>query len=406
MTRRFVITVLVAGIAIGCGAALLGDRVPARSVPTVGAADTAPAQRVPLPPHGPVKIAARAADPGGGAAWAVRRFVTRQREATFACLQLGRLDGTRFGWIAPGRPFRLARFDQVDIPTSCGGKFHAGMPSLSVATLTTDASNGLPQPDRTIIWGALPPRAASARLSDGTRLDRGADGVVLVVLPGRPLGTPRLTGTLRLTSGASRRFAYPRPGVFPPRTLRGRDGKVRPVPPRGGSPLRDRARVAVRAPDPAGGAAWGIVTAPSTRGGTCRSAPARIVGNRPASVNPRLGLATPDPFADLQCSDRRPPSAAHPLRMDVHLTSIPQEDPTGTVQLRRLNDRTVLHGRTTADVRAVTITTSRDIRTLVPDPRTHTVLAVYDGRLPGEQVKTTATLRNGRRVTVLQSSGG
>jgi len=26
--------------------------------------------------------------------------------------------------------------------------------------------------------------------------------------------------------------------------------------------------------------------------------------------------------------------------MDVHLTSIPQEDPTGTLQLRRLNDHT------------------------------------------------------------------
>jgi hypothetical protein len=92
--------------------------------------------------------------------------------------------------------------------------------------------------------------------------------------------------------------------------------------------------------------------------------------------------------------------------MDVLVSSIHGTDPAGTQQLRRLDDRTVLHGRTTADVTAVTITTSRDIRTVVPDPRSHVVIAVYDGTFPREPFKITATLRDGSHRTVVQSSGG
>ena len=101
-----------------------------------------------------------------------------------------------------------------------------------------------------------------------------------------------------------------------------------------------------------------------------------------------------------------PRRAAHPLRLNVLGSSIPDTDPAGTGQLRRLDGRTVLHGRTTADVREVTITTSRDIRTVVPDRRTHVFLAVYDGSFPGEPFRVTATLRDGSRRTVVQSSGG
>ena len=75
------------------------------------------------------------------------------------------------------------------------------------------------------------------------------------------------------------------------------------------------------------------------------------------------------------------------------------------MQLRRLHDRTVLHGRATHDVVAVTFTTSRDVRTVVPDPRTHVVMAVYDGTFPGEHVKVTARLRDGSTRTVMQTLG-
>jgi hypothetical protein len=356
---------------------------------------------VPIDAAGPITIVARADDPGGDAPWAVRHVRARQGGATFPCRQLGRLDGERFGWISPDSPFRPALLDQRDVPTLCGPSLRGGRPQLWAMTLTTDAAAGLPQPARSIVWGVLPPGATSARLSDGTLLQaaRGGDGAVLAVLPGRPVGEPLLSGTLTTSTG-TRRFTDPR--LDQRRQLDRRTGRSR----RGGRPIDDRATIAVRVPDPAGGAAWGILVAPSTTGATCISDPGRLVGQRLADVDPRLGVASASPFTRFDCSGRRAPTAAHPLRMDVAGFSISDEDPTGTLQLRRLGDRTVLHGRTTAGVPTVTITTSRDIRTLTPDPRTHTLLAVYDGSFPSERLKFTATLRDGRRVTLLQSSGG
>ena len=156
--RRIVAVVLVAGIGVGGATALLdrGHARPALAAPVAGVSRTAP-QRVPIKPIGPVTIAARADDPGGATPWAVRRLITRTRGQTYPCLQLGRLDGARFGWIAPGQPFRLARFDLADVPNLCGDRFYRGLPQLSTLTLTTDATSGLPEPDRTIVWGVLPP---------------------------------------------------------------------------------------------------------------------------------------------------------------------------------------------------------------------------------------------------------
>lgn len=406
--RRMVAAILIAGVVIGCAVALTQREAPtsARAAPVARAASTNPAKGTAIVPTEPVTIVARATDPGGGTPWAVRRVTTRERGKTFSCVQLGRLDGKRFGWIPPGQPFQLARVDRL-VPTLCGERLRRGTPRLGRVTLTTDGATGLPRPARTVVWGVLPPGATSARLKDGTPLRPSADRVVLAVLPGKPVDEPRLSGTLLTTSGKRRSFADPAVDRFEAITVTGRDGKPRSLQRKGGTPLPGRSRVAVLAPDPAGGAAWGILTAPGSRGSNCFSSPGRIVGDRLATVDPRLGLARADPLAGtLNCSNRRAPNSDHPLRMNVLTASLGDEDSSGSQQLRRLNDRTVLSGRTTAAVTAVTITTSRDIRTVVPDPRTHVVLAVYDGTFPAERLKITATLRDGRHVTVLQPSGG
>jgi hypothetical protein len=139
----------------------------------------------------------------------------------------------------------------------------------------------------------LPAGVTEARLDDGMRLpvDEDHAGVVLAVAPGRPLGEPRLAGTLRTSGGGSRRFAIPGPDDVDDRR---RTGGRRVAAP-GGRPLRRRIAIAARAPDPAGGAAWGVLTAPSTTGATCFSSPAHLVGRRPALVDPRLGTASPYP---------------------------------------------------------------------------------------------------------------
>lgn len=137
------------------------------------------------------------------------------------------------------------------------------------------------------------------------------------------------------------------------------------------------------------------------------SAPGRLVGDQLAVLGPEPGTASLAPFTPTPvCARERIPTARAPLRVDVAGFSHPDADPAGTVALRRLEGRTVVVTRAAAAVRTVTFTTSRGVRTLVPAPRTHVAMNVYDGTFPGERVKITGRLRSGRTVTLVQASGG
>ena len=352
-----------------------------------------PAHPYPVKPVGAVQIVGRADDPGSGLPWATRRFTVREHHRngktyTYPCLQLGRLNGSTFGWVTPGAPFRTAAFDLADVPSLCGvNHFRLGLPLLQALTLTTDPAGSAPVPATTVVWGALPPDVASARLADGTTLNPARHGEVLLALPGRPVGEPVLRGTLRLRSGATRAFDLAR--------ISGRGVR---------HPKLHGQHVAVRVPDPAGGAPWGIVVGHDSHGALCLGFPNRLVGDRVASVDGRLGTAMTNLIVgDLRCPAGRTPTAAHPIRADASVFATNDEDPVGTIQLRRLTGRVVVYARTTPDVRTVTVTTSRDVRTLVPDPETHLVIAVYDGTFPGERAKLTAHLSDGRVATVMQT---
>jgi hypothetical protein len=50
-------------------------------------------------------------------------------------------------------------------------------------------------------------------------------------------------------------------------------------------------------------------------------------------------------------------------------------------------------------VQCVTFRTPRDVRTLEPAGRTRSMLLVYDGEFLGGSAITTATLKNGKRIT-------
>ena len=160
--RRVIAVVLIAGVGdrrrdrAGRSRRRRSARSPRRSRASAGRRRSACRSA----PIGPVTIAARADDPGGATPWAVRRLTTRTRGDTYSCLQLGRLDGEKFGWIAPGQPFRAARFDLADVPSLCGVRFFRGLPQLSTLTLTTDASR---RPARTRPHDRLGRAAAGIR---------------------------------------------------------------------------------------------------------------------------------------------------------------------------------------------------------------------------------------------------
>jgi hypothetical protein len=65
----------------------------------------------------------------------------------------------------------------------------------------------------------------------------------------------------------------------------------------------------------------------------------------------------------------------------------------------------VLYGTTTAAVARVTISSTRDVRTVVPDPIAHAFLVVYDGTVPDETFRVIGHLRDGTAFTTLQPSG-
>jgi hypothetical protein len=79
----------------------------------------------------------------------------------------------------------------------------------------------------------------------------------------------------------------------------------------------------------------------------------------------------------------------------------PQGSPSpAQIARRTLPGRTFITGHVRADVRSITLSTPRDVRTLTPIGGTY--LAVYDGAFYGGEIVVTAHLRGGRDVTVRQ----
>jgi hypothetical protein len=56
---------------------------------------------------------------------------------------------------------------------------------------------------------------------------------------------------------------------------------------------------------------------------------------------------------------------------------------------------TTVSGTTHSDVTAITIATPRDVRTLVPSPRAHAFIAVYDGEFATGEIVITAHFSDG-----------
>jgi hypothetical protein len=338
-----------------------------------------------------VQVVGWRSDPGGGPPWVVRSFVTGSGKRFSRCQQLGREVDGQFGWLAGDAPFRRVGTVYGASPILCGGRqLLRGGANLSRTSLLSGGA-GVAQVARTVVWGRVASTTKAFVLDGRGTLRPVQDGVILDVRVGGRLGGP-LHGTLISADGTRRAFGRPGDPTAPPGRLRPQSGTT---------------RVAARAPDPAGGPAWGVLTGFARDGRVCTSAPGRLVGDQLAGLGPDPGTATLAPFGRTPvCATERLPNARTPLRLDVALFSYPDADRVGSAQLRRLTGRTVLVARATSDVATVTLTTSRGVRTLVPDPRTHVVVDVYDGSFPGEQVRATARLRSGRTVTLTQSAGG
>jgi hypothetical protein len=385
MMLRLALVAAAAGSAVGAAVVLAEEPVRAPAVPVVATATPAPTAAPARANASAERIVARAADPDGGRPWAIRRYQLTEPRPT-NCVEVGRLDGERFGWVDAGGSFAPVRAGSFQLFGACASAKQLRKLGTSLGTFTTLSMppGGTLQPKVTVTW-AVALRSVRAVVPDsGPALELNASGVALEVRRGEAGEQPQ-RGHLEHRDGTRTPF----------------DGL--PVPPgaRGEASVPGTGFIAARMPDPAGGEPWGLMASRGARGGVCLSQPGTLVGTRLGTVVRRLGIFLPLGLETMiVCPPwRRTPTQANPVQITTTIWGSDLQDPRGRIERRMLGSRIVFHGRVHPDVASVTIRTPRDVRTLVPSSDVHAILAVYDGHFPGGEVTATARMKDGREVT-------
>ena len=371
---------------------------------------------VEIRPTGPVRIEARAADPLGGPAWAVRVFpaerVTRPAQRRHGvdpvvsanlCAQLGRLHDGAFGWLEADGTFRPTAVGDLgaNITTECGSRLadlHR-QPSLTTLSPITEPSAPAARVKSTIAWGLAGSgaRAVKLKLGDRAVTPTATAHHAFVIASGPELDQHQITATVTYGSGGSVHLPLPRGG----RVFAGVDP---------GATGAAAARVAARAPDPNGGLPFAMIAARNGNGGGwCTSSGGRVVGDRVGGVDYRRDILTETSFTGGgSCSGGGPELArifkVHPVLMAWSGGGpLPEEGEdtggTGRVARRTQPGLTTFTGQAAPGVVAVTLETPRDVRTLIPSGPTHAIMAVYDGSFPTGGLKITARFADGHVQT-------
>jgi hypothetical protein len=240
----------------------------------------------------------------------------------------------------------------------------------------------------TVVWGLLP-GATTATVS----------------------GTGGADGAAQVADGAFLRVAGPGGRPSPEAQISGGGRRVRLAPRGLPSRLMTRLRfpaptgapvAEAPAPDPAGGPRWALPVAPTREGVPCVGGPAQVVDGRTGGVEMRLGLFTEGQTTSSSCRPLQTrPTGDRPCDVGTGFGNAEELEGNDDFLARARTERRLLAGRTTiyaqcsAAVERVTLDTSRDVRTLVPSPLGHAVLAVYDGDFVGGGGTFIAHLRGG-----------
>lgn len=383
------------------------------AAPTIGKQSTARVKHVPGEPRfevrpGSVRLALRVRDPAGAAPWAVRLVESRaildqvgrppRRTAWAQCAQLGRLVGGRFGWITEAAGFADVRpSERARVPEACQSRrrLMGREVATSLITIVRAGRDGVPGPARTIAFGRLGRRATDVKLTyrGQARPGRVEGGAFLTFAPADP-GVRDLRVRLSFSGGPDR-----------DRDLSGAvsAGEIASVVRLNqGTPQIGNERIVARTPDPAGGPPYGLLAVRSSRPGQwCPGQSTRILGRRGGFFDTRLEIFRADISGFFCGDDRSPLTTRRPVQILLSRSgaSQGQDVEAGRIQRRSLPGRTILTGTAHPSVRVLEVITSRDQRTLVPDRQTGAFITAYDGNLPGESVKVTASLTDGTQHT-------
>lgn len=361
---------------------------------------------------GPAIIEARAADPLGGPAWAVRAFTldAGRYGGVTRCAQLGREHAGHFGWVDAANRFREMPLE-TQSNVACEWPRFAGrrQPLLALLTRVSDPNGPSMRPAQSVAWGIVGTGHTAAVKVDGRAVDvpRTPSGVVLAPLApsdARPTVTAEVSGGPNGRATTAENSFYD-DGLSVAADAATPEGYTRQqwvtVPVEGREPT-----IEYRVPDPAGGAPWGVVAAPAQDGGWCVSQAGRIAGARVGGVDPTLGTFTDAvPGWGMGCGS---PAGKPTLRYPISGTwaswgepggdeaaAARRRDPVRTA--RRVSPgRTVFSGVVHPDVASVTIVNPRDVRTLTPSPRAHAFTVVYEGVFRPTGTEMSVKLKDGR----------
>jgi hypothetical protein len=429
LTRRTLVVVsLVIGIVAGAAVAALagGDGV---SVPTAAVRLTVARTAPPLkagpgqlgwtPRPQTVAIVARAADPGGGPDWAIRRSVGRnvlppgvprkhigkELFGDHVFYELGRIAHGAFGWLDGSGTFR-------PVAAGAGTTLRESFPAIArprdrqavdSATLVSHPAFGEPVPVTTIVWGVAGEAARGVTVQAdgaGAGVHLGAHGAFLAFLPARG-AAPKLDVRVKRAGG--------RTSALNPRFMR----------PSARQPLAGPARLAARTADPSGGAPWGVSAAPARGGGWCTGNPGRVVDGAVGMLNSRLDVFSDQTDFVYYCPPSRaqqrrskpkyrPLTRARPLIYSFTSGSVPSEERSsdlGRTALRTLPGSLVFAGLARADVRLITVTTPEQTRVLHPSAGAHGFAVAFAGTFPSGVVRFDVTFADGRHATQVEHVG-
>jgi hypothetical protein len=327
---------------------------------------------------GSVAISRRTADSTATFAWALRSWSARTaRGARFTCFAIGIEQRGRLVEPLPDSAFRIVGTGAPD--AQCTPLRRPARQLVTVRTYLDDAASRDPQPRRVVAAGLLGDgarRAELLRAGAPRPLALGRHGTFLAVLGPEHAGVRLALRVLRRKGGWRTSLAF---------------GVARACNPQPG--------LSVRVPDPDGGPSW---TAGRGRaaGRSCRYV-GRAIGDRVATIATGHNWATYEPMMVSVLFARQPRRSDRPLTMFVNAAAPappPAAPSRAQVARRTLSGRTILSGAADERVRAITLRTPRDVRTVRPGPG-GLFLVVYDGAFYGGQIDAIAALRGGRTVT-------
>lgn len=366
---------------------------------------------VDLRPHpGTVREELRRKDPAGGPDWVLRsmtadRMVPKRFRrpgsdgvsGTGPCIQLLRDVGGKLGWIDGDNVFRPVPVSAAGPMSKCSGPNldtrRQRVQLFSSELLVSAPTSWEPTIRGQVAWGFVGPHVRRMRLRAGGEVRT-------------PERTPRW--------GAFLEFYGPkRPAGHVSLRIRYEDGKVVDTGMgRGARRPTDGAfsGVIARAPDPGGGPSWGLHGERSKDGSWCTSSTGHLLGDVIGFIDPKYGVmqGASAGLGSGRCGPGQQPTKAMPIMAmssSGSYTDVAGLAPNGE-QLRLQPGRTLIFGLTHPDIVSLTITTPRDVRTVIPSQPGHGFLVVYDGGFAGGKVTATAHFRDGRTQDVeLPGSG-